>query len=77
MAYPPYLLGVVGGRCMTVKHTDTHQHTHIHTQTHTHTAGSPSQSVDVLSSPGFSGLLPLTKVQPLSLPTSYLTLGGR
>lgn len=56
MAYLPNLLGVVGGRCMTVKHTDTHRHTHIHTQTHTHTAGSPSQSVDVLSSPGFSGL---------------------
>lgn len=49
---------------------ETHRHTQTHTYTHTdtHTAGSPSQSVDVLSSPGFSGLLPLTKVQALSLP---------
>lgn len=51
----------------THRHTHTHTYTHTDTHRHTHTAGSPSQSVDVLSSPGFSGLLLLTKVQPLSL----------
>lgn len=52
----------------THRHTQTHTYTHTYTHTDTHTAGSPSQSVDVLSSPGFSGLSPLTKVQALSLP---------
>lgn len=37
MAYLPNLLGVVGGRCMTVKHTETHTYTHIYTHRHTHT----------------------------------------